>query len=463
MVCAAAAVSAPSAMAGTVSNVHPMPTDPVTGDPTPGVDVAAPASYTASAGENNSVTLQFVSGGAVFSDGGSDSVGGAVSMSGSTGGFDTTTQDDTCLPDQSFANWTCPLATDVKVDLGDGDDTLALGAGLPGLAIDGGTGTDRLDFVGRTDPVSVTLGGTTPGLTVASVENVTGGDGGDKVVGNADRNVLDGGPGADRLSGGDGNDELTGDSGVNVLRGGAGDDTLNAGDDGDTLVGGAGTDTMTGGAGDDDISAADGVADQITCGAGFDTVSADASDTIAVPGDCEEVTIAGATAPDPTPTPTPTPDPVVTTTDTSVIFVPVLGSIAPVLAPGPANIADLTPPSASMRSMSRQRVATVLKRGGRVPVRVTCREACGISVALSVDRTTAKRLKLDSRTSPVVIGTASAKRALAGSSVLRVKLTSKAKAGLKASKRNSIVTTQVLVSDASGNGTLLSRHITLVR
>ena len=42
----------------------------------------------------------------------------------------------------------------------------------------------------------------------------------------------------------------------------------------------------------------------------------------------------------------------------------------------------------------------------RRPVRVTCKEACGISVALSVDRTTARRLKLDARTSPVVIATA---------------------------------------------------------
>jgi Ca2+-binding RTX toxin-like protein len=255
-----------------------------------------------------------------------------------------------------------------------------------------------------------------------------------------------------------------------VLRGGSARDVLKAGDEGDTLVGGAGPDDINGGGGDDDISAADGEIDHITCGAGYDTVSADPTDEIAVPTDptaapeCEEVTVAAAADPSPAPTPAPqpTPDPVVIT-DTSVVFVPVLGSIAPVLAPGPANAADLTPPGAAMRSANRQRVGTILKRGGRVPVRVTCQEACGISVALSVDRTTAKRLKLDSRTSPVVIGTASAKRALAGSSVLRVKLTSKAKAGLKTAKRNTIVTTQVLVSDASGNGTLLSRHITLVR
>ena len=131
-----------------------------------------------------------------------------------------------------------------------------------------------------------------------------------------------------------------------------------------------------------------------------------------------------------------------------------------ILAPGKADFADLTPPGASMRSFTRQRLATVVKRG--VPVRVTCKEACGISVALSVDRMTAKRLKLDARTSPVVVATGSAKRSSAGTTLMRVKFTKPARAAIKKSKRGVVMTTQVLVSDASGNGTLLSRHVTLV-
>jgi hypothetical protein len=442
--CAAAALLAPAAGASTVSAPH----DPAVLDP-------APVTYTADPVDGNNdltltsdgTTLSFAESAAIIASG----VGGADLADDCVATLTTSAQ--------------CPVAT-TTVDLGDGDDTLTLGAGLPSLTIHGGAGTDRLNFAGRTDPVSVMLGGATPGLTVDTVENVTGGDGSDKVVGDIAANDIVGGAGNDRLSGGDNADQLSGGSGVNVLRGGAGDDTLQAGGEGDTLVGGSGADTIAGGAGDDDISAADGTIDNISCGPGFDTVSADANDNIPADGTCEEVTFAAAVDPTPTPTPTPAPQPApdpVVITDTSVVFVPVLGSIAPVLAPGPANAADLTPPGAAMRSASRQRVGTILKRGGRVPVRVTCQEACGISVALSVDRTTAKRLKLDSRTSPVVIGAASAKRALAGSSVLRVKLTSKAKAGLKTAKRNTIVTTQVLVSDASGNGTLLSRHITLVR
>jgi len=439
--CAALALLAPAAGASTVSAPH----DPAVLDP-------APVTYTADTVDgNNDLTLT--------SDGTTLSFAEtAAIIAGGVGGADLT---DDCVATLTTSAQ-CPVAT-TTVDLGDGDDTLTLGAGLPSLTIHGGAGTDRLNFAGRTDPVSVTLGGATPGLAVDTVENVTGGDGSDKVVGDGAVNDIVGGAGNDRLSGGDNGDQLSGGSGVNVLRGGAGDDALQAGGEGDTLVGGSGADTIAGGAGDDDISAADGVADTISCGDGFDTVSADPSDVVPADGTCEEVTFAAAVDPTPTPTPDPqpAPDPVVVT-DTSVVFVPVLGSVAPVLAPGTANIADLVPPRASMRSAGRQRIPTVLKRSG-VPIRVTCAEACGISVALSVDRVMAKRLKLDSRTSPIVIGTATAKRSLAGSSLLRVKLTKGAKAGLKATKRNIVATSQVLVSDASGNGTLLSRHITLVR
>jgi hypothetical protein len=338
---------------------------------------------------------------------------------------------------------------------GSGADTFTLPEGLQPLSINGGVGSDRLDFSSRASvSVDLTSSPATTGVTAQGIENVTGTGGDDTITGDA---------GPNRLSGGDGVDVISGGDGANNIRGGAGGDTLNGGADDDTLVGGAGVDTMSGNAGDDDISAADGTIDNISCGPGFDTVSADANDNIPADGTCEEVTFAAAVDPTPTPTPAPqpAPDPVVIT-DTSVVFVPVLGSVAPVLAPGTADITDLVPPRASMRSAGRQRIPTVLKRKG-VPVRVTCAEACGISVALSVDRVMAKRLKLDSRTSPIVIGTATAKRSLAGSSVLRVKLTKGAKAGLKATKRNIVATSQVLVSDASGNGTLLSRHITLVR
>src|SRR3954452_10692279 len=105
--CTVAAVSAPAAMAGTVSNVHSIPLDE-TGAPLP--EVAAPAGYAAASGENNAGTLELVEGGAVFAATGT-AAGSGVTVSGTTGGFDTTIQEDTCFPDAAVVNWTCPLAS----------------------------------------------------------------------------------------------------------------------------------------------------------------------------------------------------------------------------------------------------------------------------------------------------------------------------------------------------------------
>ena len=150
-----------------------------------------------------------------------------------------------------------------------------------------------------------------------------------------------------------------------------------------------------------------------------------------------------------------------TTTIQPVIVVPALGTpaLTQTLAPGKADFADLTPPGASMRSSPAsawRRWSSAASRSGS-----RARRRAG-SPSRSVDRMTAKRLKLDARTSPVVVATGSAKRSSAGTTLMRVKFTKPARAAIKKSKRGVVMTTQVLVSDASGNGTLLSRHVTLV-
>jgi len=386
--------------------------------------------------------------------------------------------DPGCLVEgTSLGTATCP-ASPVAITLGPGDDTLELQDGVDNANIDASAGNDLLDLHARNGAATVNLATVAStaapnGLTFAGFENVIGGAGGDTLTGDAGGNVekggpgndtLDGGAGNDALAGGDGSDDLIGGTGVNQLTGGDGVDTLTAGDSGDLLDGGPGKDTLTGGAGNDYIVAADGVVDApIDCGAGLnDTVVADLGP--AGPVDtftgCENVQ--GTVRANPTRPPA---DSGSTTTEVvqPVIFLPALGTppLTQVLAPGKANIADLTPPGAAMRTFNRQRISAALGRGVRV--RVTCKEACGISVALSVDRATAKRLKLDTRTSPVVIGTATATRIVAGNTVLRVKVAKKVKAALKSSTRNVTTNFQVLVSDASGNGTLLSRRVTLVR
>jgi hypothetical protein len=377
------------------------------------------------------------------------------------------------------ATATCPFA-DVAVTLGDQDDTITTGAGAPAMTVNGGpgndvlvdpafspgtifngdAGADRADYSARTDPVSVTLNGAADDGAVAPAENdniaaeqVVGGAGSDTITGGTDANNLSGGAGDDTIDGGAGDDTLRGGDGADQLVGGPGDDLI---------IGDAGQDKITAGDGNDTILAADGVSEVIDCGAGNnDTVVADrgaggATDT---PIGCENVTGPAAppaatgtgtgTAPAPAPV-TSTPAPTGATT-----------GLVPVLAPGPANPADLTPPAARLQRIARQRLRTVLARG--VPMRVTCQEACGVSVAVSLQRRTARRLGLDARVSPVVVATGTGRRPAVGTVRLRAKFTRRAKTALRHTRRRVTVTVQALVSDANGNGTLLTRHVTLVR
>lgn len=75
-----------------------------------------------------------------------------------------------------------------------------------------------------------------------TIENATGGDGPDTLLGNGVANVLTGGKGADVLRGATGKDTLSGGSGGDNLKGGGGSDLLGGGDGSDTLSGGTGAD-----------------------------------------------------------------------------------------------------------------------------------------------------------------------------------------------------------------------------
>lgn len=164
-----------------------------------------------------------------------------------------------------------------------------------------------------------------------AANNLLGGPGDDVINGGAGFDFLSGGPGNDTLNGGDDADVINGDDGNDSLNGGPGNDTLSGGAGDDQLDGGLGSDTLNGGpgkdmavyaartrsvtvnddgndrsgesregdnvqgdvegartgAGNDSINVRDGVAGNVSCGAGFDSVVADAIDTVA--GDCEFV------------------------------------------------------------------------------------------------------------------------------------------------------------------------------
>jgi Ca2+-binding RTX toxin-like protein len=115
-------------------------------------------------------------------------------------------------------------------------------------SIDGGGGTDTLDYSAYTTPVNVDAGtatGTKFPNGISNIENATGGSANDTLFGrNGANSVLTGGLGNDRLQGGSGNDQLIGGPGSDELIGNAGDDlaTWNNGDGNDTFDGGPGND-----------------------------------------------------------------------------------------------------------------------------------------------------------------------------------------------------------------------------
>jgi hypothetical protein len=96
-------------------------------------------------------------------------------------------------------------------------------------AIDGGAGSNWLDYALYTTPVAVNLAtGTATGASggIAGIQDVRGGSGGNTLTGNALGNILIGGAGVDTITGGDGRSILIGGRGNDTVRGGSADDIV---------------------------------------------------------------------------------------------------------------------------------------------------------------------------------------------------------------------------------------------
>ena len=117
---------------------------------------------------------------------------------------------------------------------GAGNDTFAIGKGVTfSGTIDGGGGSNWLDYSAYTTGVVVNLGtgaATGFGAAIANISNVRGGSGNDSLTGNSLGNIL---------IGGRGNDTLVGGSGISILIGGTGSDIINGGSGGDLIIGGS--------------------------------------------------------------------------------------------------------------------------------------------------------------------------------------------------------------------------------
>ncbi len=100
-------------------------------------------------------------------------------------------------------------------------------------------------------------------------DTLLGDEGNDLVSGNEENDFLYGGRGDDTIYGGDGNDRLRGNRNNDELNGGAGEDTLFGGGNNDTLNGNDGNDRLIGENGNDRLDGGAGD-DVLTGGAGVD-------------------------------------------------------------------------------------------------------------------------------------------------------------------------------------------------
>lgn len=112
---------------------------------------------------------------------------------------------------------------------GTGNDRFVTGNSVE--TIDGGEGSDTLDFTAATVAITVNLtlpaqnkGAPVLGDTFTGIENLTGGAYADRLVGNTDANTLIGNGRADTLGGDAGDDVLIGGAGKDRVYGGSGAD-----------------------------------------------------------------------------------------------------------------------------------------------------------------------------------------------------------------------------------------------
>ena len=114
-----------------------------------------------------------------------------------------------------------------------------------------------LDYTPTGGGVVSFVNGIWGGYTIANgvvIENASGGNGDDVILGNDSANRLEGKGGDDMLFGRDGNDTIFGGSGDDLIAGGRGSDLLRGGRGDDTFEGGFGQDTIIGGSGYDTVS-----------------------------------------------------------------------------------------------------------------------------------------------------------------------------------------------------------------
>ncbi len=194
-----------------------------------------------------------------------------------------------------------------------GNDTIQGGAGNDLVyarngtsIIDGGLGIDTLDarFHGDVQVSVIDLSKNSAVFytgwsyvrtdnTIQNIENITGTNSNDYLIGNGADNAFIGGFGNDHLYGVAGNDTLNGGSGEDIIYGGSGNDVIEGGLDGDTLFGGDGNDRLSGGS--DEIAGGNDSVDTLEGGAGADVlIGVNRANDIYYFGDYAAYTLSGS-------------------------------------------------------------------------------------------------------------------------------------------------------------------------
>ncbi|MGF6227725.1 Ca2+-binding RTX toxin-like protein [Inquilinus ginsengisoli] len=236
----------------------------------------------------------------------------------------TGTQFDDTLTGDDGANVLIGTAGNDTIEGGAGDDTLIGGNGSGAGAtygadvLNGGDGNDTVDYSRDAPFAAVTVnlatgvgGGIAEDDTYNSIENVTGTEFNDTLIGGAAANAFSGGDGNDDLSGGAGGDNLNGGDGTDVgrystsgaavtvdlaagtgtggdaegdtltsienLAGSKFDDTLSGNGGVNVINGGGGNDTVAGAGDNDNLYGGNG-ADQVDGGDEWDTLQGEAGD-----------------------------------------------------------------------------------------------------------------------------------------------------------------------------------------
>jgi hypothetical protein len=134
-------------------------------------------------------------------------------------------------------------------------------------------------------------------VVIMSLISATAVAGGHRVVqGTKGSDELTLGDGANRVFARAGDDTVAGGAGNDRLRGGRGDDDLSGGADDDRLLGGQDNDLLDGGEGDDRLNGGGdgGDEDELACGEGRDVVVLGRNDVMLDADACEEVKGPGA-------------------------------------------------------------------------------------------------------------------------------------------------------------------------